>query len=133
MAKSWVGSSAGETYEGEVVWQPEGPEEIEGTLLAKTLINLAQDKGGPTVLLKLQDKDVVHVVWCSRLGLRQLVEKYDEELTVGREIGIRLLEVTKTKAGNTFYPYEIGFGDASAAQLAAVGAGAGSNEDEEPF
>jgi hypothetical protein len=134
---SWVGNEGGggsDSFENEVTWKPEGPDQIEGTLVAKTTINLPESKGGPTVLIKIQGKDVVHVVWCSRQGLRKLVEQYDDELTIGREIGIRALEMVKTKNGNTFVPYEIGFGGVSQAVLAAVGANKGIVDDEdEPF
>ena len=129
----WV-KNGSEQFEGEKTWKPEGPAELTGKLIAKSTINLPEAKGGPTVLLKLEDeKGQVWAIWASRMALKELVEKYDDALTVGREIGIRCLDKVKTAGGNDFVPYEIGFGGASAAQLASVGASAGKSFDDEPF
>lgn len=91
----------------EVTWSPEGEEELEGKLLSKNTIDT---KNGPCVKLRVEHKDgTIYAVWASRTGLRTLVEEYDDELTVGRIIGIRCGDQVKIKGGKSFYPYELGF------------------------
>lgn len=125
MTIKWIESQFGdnEDWESEEDWKPEGAGEIQGRVVGKTTIDT---KYGPTVLLKLQNDDGVFKVWGSRAGLRTLFEDYDDELTLGREVALRCKEKITLKSGNTYVPYEIGFGDVILPAASSVGT-------EEPF
>lgn len=122
MTMNWQEKEQGD-WGDEVDWKPEGEDELIGKLVSKATIDT---KHGPCVLLKVEDKEgTVHKLWGSRAGLKSIIEEWDDELTVGREVGFRTKEKVKLKNGNDFMPYEVGFGDAVAA--AAV------PSSEEPF
>lgn len=116
--------SAGGNSDDDVEWKPDGPDQLVGVLVGKRSVNT---KYGQTTILKVESEDgTVYTVWCSRSGLKSLAEQHDEDLIVGREIGIKTDGPTKLPDGNTFFPYELGFGEFR--QAANAGAGA-----EEPF
>lgn len=127
----WKKESGGQFDDDDSVsWTPDGPDELVGVLESKKLVTT---KRGPCVLLKIRDEEgVLFNVWCNRTSLKNLVEENDEELIVGRTVGIRTEGKKTLEDGKTFYPYEIGFGD----RLATAAVGATSNRvvaDEEPF
>lgn len=99
-------------YSSEKTWKPDGPEVLQGTLVSKKTVN-GQD-GNPVTVLKLEDSEqVVWNVWCSRKALKELVAEYDEQLIVGRLIGLKCGAAQKVEGtSRTFFPYELGFGDA---------------------
>lgn len=100
-----------------VSWNPEGPDELVGVLESKKTVNT---KHGPTVLLKVRDEaGQLFAIWCNRTSLKNLVAENDEELIVGRTVGFRTEGKTTLDNGNTFFSYEVGFGDS----LVSVGAG----------
>lgn len=113
-----------------VSWQPDGPDELVGVLESKKVVNT---KRGPCTLLKVRDEEGnLFAVWCNRTSLKNLVEENDEELIVGRTVGIRTEGKKTLDDGKTFFPYEIGFGD----RLATASVGTSnrvSDQGEEPF
>lgn len=121
----WIESEFGDSsdWDSEKEWKPDGASEIVGKVVSKTTIDT---KYGPTVLLKLESDGDIYKIWGSRSGLRKLFEQYDDELTHGREVGLRSKDKITLSSGNTFMPFEIGFGD-------AVVAAASSADSEEPF
>ncbi len=121
----WIESEFGDNadWENEKDWKPDGAGELVGVLVGKRTVDT---KFGPTVVLKIESGGDVYNVWGSRAGLRTLIEQYDELLTPGTELGLRCKEKITLKSGNTFVPYEIGFGD----QVQAVASVA---DDNEPF
>lgn len=128
MTMKWHQGAGGGNSEDEIEWKPETADSIIGTLTSKRTVNT---KYGPTTILKVAKEDgQVYTVWCSRSGLKSLVEAHDDELIVGREIGIKTEGKTTLSDGNTFYPYEIGFGDFNQASAAAATA---DDYGEEPF
>lgn len=107
------GSNAnGDTdYSNEKTWKPEGADTIQGTLVSKKTVN-GQD-GQPVTVLKLENAEGVWNVWCSRKALKELVAEYDEQLILGRLIGIKTEGPKKVEGtSRTFYPYELGWAEA---------------------
>ncbi len=121
----WIESEFGDSsdWENEKDWKPEGAGELVGTLVGKRTVDT---KYGPTVVLKIESDGEVFNVWGSRAGLKTLIEQYDDMLTVGTELGLRCQEKITLKSGNTFVPYQIGFGD-------GVPVAASQAPDDEPF
>lgn len=114
-------------FEDEVSWQPDGPDELVGTLISKKVVNT---KRGAVTLLKIEDEDGnAFNVWCNRTSLKNLVAEYDEQLIVGRVVGFRTEGKKTLEDGKTFFPYEIGFGD----DLVSTAATANRAPAEEPF
>lgn len=126
----WHKGNSG-NWDDEVVWKPEEADELVGKIVAKSTV---ETKYGPTVVLKVEAADeTVYTVWCNRGGLKNIIEQYDDELTVGREIGLRTPGKTTLKNGNDFYPYEIGFSDMGNVAPEASGGGSALPVVEEPF
>lgn len=104
------GTNTGEAdYSNEKTWKPETADTIQGNLVSKKTVNGAD--GQPVTVLKLENGEGVWNVWCSRKGLKDLVAEYDEQLIIGRLVGIKTDGPTKLESGRTFFPYELGFGE----------------------
>ena len=127
----WTKGNAGATsvYSSEKTWKPDKAEVLQGTLTSKKSIK--GNDGELVTILKIEDADgVVWNVWASRKALRDLVEEYDEQLIVGRFIGIKCGDSQKVEGtSRTYFPYELGFAEADdipTPQNNVMG-------DEEPF
>jgi hypothetical protein len=106
----WVKQQSTGDYADEVTWKPTEPEELVGKIVSKKTVDAG--KYGPSVVIKIEDENgVVNNVWMNRGGLKDILEQWDDSLTVGREVGLRMTGMVNLKNGNTFYPYEIGFSD----------------------
>lgn len=102
-------NSGNEDWGDEVDWKPEAAGQLVGVLVGKRMV---PTKYGDTTVLKIKDDaGIVYNVWCSRAGLKNLVAEKDEELIIGREVGLKTDGPVKLKNSQTFFPYEIGFGE----------------------
>lgn len=120
----------GGTFEddGAATWSPTEADELVGVLTEKKTV---ETKRGPVTLLKIQDEDGnLFQVWCNRASLKNIVEEYDEDLIVGRTVGLRTEGEKKIDGNKTFFPYEIGFGDEL---VGATSNRAASTNSNEPF
>ena len=124
MTMKWHQSAGGDNDDTE--WKPEGAGSLVGVLVGKRTVNT---KYGETTILRVEAEDgETYTVWCSRTGLKNLVAEHDEDLILGREIGIKTTGPQKLPdSNNTFFPYELGFGEFTQAKASAM-AGA-----DEPF
>ena len=104
----WISTGADDNYDDEIEWKPDGADEISGILVSKRTV---ETKYGPTTIIKLDVDGQINKIWGSRTALKTLFEQYDDELTIGREVGLRSKAMITLANGNTFRPYEIGFGD----------------------
>lgn len=95
-------------FSDEKTWNPQGADSIQGTLVSKKTIT--QD-GKPVTVLKVENDEGVWNVWGSRKSLKDLLAEYDEQLIVGRTIGIKTDGKSKLDSGRDFYQYYLGFGD----------------------